>query len=203
MYSASSWATALQAMHADALRRNGVSASGGPWLTNGEAVALIDEMRRTARALGTTFPQWEQWEGLAYGYDGADLYPDDQQRTGIFPDEYTGDLWAWLIELAEAFDKLDTSGGARVFNPDAASWAAEGLAAKQEIAENGGECRVPLPGIPPDQWPKCKDVVDKLKDKLPPADDVAPILKPIAALKRLPLLIALVAVVYLLNDGEN
>lgn len=204
MYSASSWASALESMHADALRRNGVSASGGPWLTNLEVVAIVDELKRTARVLGTTFPHWEQWEAIAYGYDGTDFHPDEMQQSMIFPDEYTGDLWAWMIDLASELDRRDTSDGARVLNPDATSWAKESMTARQAIADNGGECRVPLPGVPPEQWPKCKDVVDAIKKKLPPPDEAMPVLKPIRALKRLLPLIALgVAAAYLLNDGDK
>lgn len=193
LYSTSKWTSTVDAMRSDARARNGAYPDVDvPRLTNVEAVALVEEMRLAARDVGVSVPGWEGLEAIAY-YIGADggAYVDDIQRDGWYPEDHAESLWEYLASIAREMDAADKSGGARVLRPDRDVWPS----AYQDVQKEK-DCRVPIPGAPREHWPKCKDVVDAIKKKLPPPGQVAPIVPIIGGVKRLvPLVIAIVILV--------
>lgn len=157
------WSDVIERYHARAVTQNGVSDSGGGRISNEDAIALIEMMRRAARDAGVAWPSWYQLAAIAYGYSGpGDTFDDSPARMVMPYDESVSVyLWEWLIELAEELDKRP---GLLVLatTPKPDQWYAMKADTEASIAADGGECRVPLPGVPPDQWPKCPD-----KDRLP------------------------------------
>lgn len=201
-YTGSTWRTVVDSMAKDATRRNG-DGDTAPRVSNAEAVALVEELRLIGKQLSVPFPGWEGLEAIAYGFDGGDLmYADEIQRDSMYPDEWASVLWEMSRGMADEFDRHDKAAGARRVNPEEESWAAGVLNVQREVAKK--ECRVPLPGVPPDQWPTCKAVWEAIKKKLPAPGKVAPVLPVIVALKRLvPIVIGVIVAGWLLDNNQE
>lgn len=150
-----SWEQVVKRLYDRALAKNGVADSGGPKLTNSDAIALIDMMREEARAANVAWPSWYQLAAIAYGYGGpGDTFDDSPTRMESWFDEgITSTFWEWIIAIGEGLDKAGPGMVVAQQRPDA--WYSLRADAESSIAADGGECRVPLPGIPPDQWPRC------------------------------------------------
>lgn len=179
-YEGDTWRDAWAAVYNDQLTTRGAVSSSdgktGPALTNREAVALLDEWRGIARQLGVSFSVAHYLASPAYGYlaPGDAFVVDDENAERAYSPEVAGLLWWWTGDLAEQLDAADKSAGARRLLPhlDAYTTAADDV--QRDVAEDGGKCKIPLPGIPPDQWPDCPE-------KIPPPFDKAPV--PLPSLK--------------------
>lgn len=198
LYSASSWSTVVDAMRTDALARNGAADDGAARLSNHEAVALVEEMRHAARDTGVALPGWEGMEAIAYAMEpsGA-VFADDIQRDMRYPDEWAAALWEYLGAVAGEMDRADKRNGARALRPDEDVWPSAYRAVQKEK-----DCRVPLPGIPAKDWPTCDDVIDRIKKKLPPPGEVAPIVPIIGGIKRIVPLVIAIAILFALTTDD-
>lgn len=199
-YSGSTWASVVAGMRNDARVRNVTYDDGDvPRLSNAEAVALVEEMRSAARDVGVKVPGWEGLEAIAYllDFDGkGGAYVDAIQRDGFYPEDHAAALWDYLASVARDMDDADKGTDARVLRPDIDVWPS----AYQDVRKSK-ECRVPIPGVPAKDWPKCKDAVDAIKKKLPPPGQVAPVVPIIGGIKRaLPIAIAIIILLALNTD---
>jgi len=103
----STWSAVVKSLY-DRLRtaRPQGSADNGtiaPTMTNREAVALIDDMRRVASPM---FPLWYAFAAAAYGWQqqGDELDPGDIQSERYYPADDAAMLWPFLIDLGDKMD---------------------------------------------------------------------------------------------------
>jgi len=203
-YEAPTWEQVWTQAHDDLMTERGPVSSTqgatGPALTNREAIALIVEWRAIAKQLGVPFAVWHYLAAPAYGYlaPGDAFRVDDALADQPYPSEVAPLVWAWTGDLAEQLDAADRSIGARRLLPDVDGYPRQADVIAAAIAADGGKCKIALPGVPPDLWPDCKDVVPPpFRDPLLPKNPIPGVVRAIA------LVVGLIWIARDILDGEN
>jgi hypothetical protein len=164
-YEAPTWEAVWTATYDDLMTERGPvsndAGATGPGLTNREAIALLMEWRAIAKQLGVAFPVYHYLASPAYGYlaPGDAFRVDDALAELPYPSEVAPYVWGWTSELAAQLDAIDRSLGARRLMPRVDDYAKQADTVASDVASDGGKCKIALPGVPPDLWPDCKDVI--------------------------------------------
>lgn len=108
---ASSWATAVSSLLAQQRARRGVDVEEGgaaPVMTNREALAIVEAMRRPASRL-TPWGLWYQFGAIAYGWEpggSEELDGSDERADADFAPYAAVMLCEELIRIAESLDAV-------------------------------------------------------------------------------------------------
>lgn len=167
-YTASTWATLVQATGKAARNANGVATASdaasaeAPQLTGRDVLAIVDAWRRAASPVPGAFPLWYQYAAAAYGWEqaGDALIVDDAQASRPFAADYDVSLWLGLAEVARRLDDarvaeptlhvVDVWGDPAVIADVHRALADDGVRAQLKVPLPF--CRDPSTGKP--TWPK-------------------------------------------------
>lgn len=143
-----------------------LTGSFAPRLTNAEAISIIGAWRRAAARSSAATWEWEGLASVAFGqlkpterYDMTKAHARDDYPVG-----FVGVLWAVTARLANLLDATSTTVKPLALEH---SWSSYEAAARdawtvQKTERDKGDRKCPVPGLPPEQWPNCRDLVDPI-----------------------------------------
>lgn len=111
---ASSWATAVSSLLSQLRTSRGTDVDedgkAAPVMTNREALAIVEALRRPAQRVLTGWPMWYQFAAIAYGWSANDGTPlldgSDDRADADFPQYAAVMLCEEILRLANGLDAV-------------------------------------------------------------------------------------------------